>query len=150
MASSYFGKIPPFLSDKNRCTVKWSAPPGQQESTRSRWQRNGNTELSFGAEMDRRTLSLLLGLLAIFPLGKSTLGEPDPELKAQLYLFSCKLCLFILANFNSINWLQYNELMRRRPDYAKKRHLAIFFFTLASSGRDLANIWLIMHHLLAL
>ena len=42
----------------------------------------------------------------------------------------------------------WRHSMRRRPDYAKKRHLAIFF-TLASSVRDLANIWLIMLIILA-
>ena len=47
-----------------------------------------------------------------------------------------------------IRRLSSADTFRRRPDYAKKRHLAIFF-TLASSGRDLANIWLIMRHLLA-
>ena len=33
--------------------------------------------VSFVAEMDWRTLSLLLALLAIFPLGKSTPEEPE-------------------------------------------------------------------------
>ena len=33
--------------------------------------------ISFVAEMDWRTLSLLLALLAIFPLGKSTPEEPE-------------------------------------------------------------------------
>ena len=38
---------------------------------------HGNAGLSFGAEMDRKTLSLFLALLAISPLGKSTAAEPE-------------------------------------------------------------------------